>query len=72
MSAAKRFELLLVDIFAPILLAIAFFCVVVPVGLVMRVFGKTPLRLLFDSEAKSYWIEREQPAPAKDSMKSGF
>jgi len=43
-----------------------------PTGLIMRLFGKDPLRLRFDAEAKSYWIQREPPGPEPDSMRNQF
>jgi hypothetical protein len=38
----------------------------------MRIAGKDPLRLRFDRQAKSYWIERHPPGPDPDSMKNQF
>jgi len=57
---------------SPIALAILFYGVVTPTGLLMRLFGKDPLRLRFDREAKSYWIAREPPGPAPESLKDQF
>ncbi len=34
--------------------------------------GKDPLRLRFDRQAKTYWIERGPRGPAPDSMKNQF
>lgn len=59
-------------IVSPLVMGLLFFCVFTPAGLFMRAIGKRPLALQRDEKAKSYWIEREQPAPAKDSMKFGF
>jgi hypothetical protein len=56
----------------PIVLGSLFFVVLVPSGLLMRLAGKDPLRLKFDSEVESYWIAREPGAPAPDSMKNQF
>jgi hypothetical protein len=57
---------------SPIVLGVMFFLVVTPIGLVMRWFGKDPLRLKFDRTAESYWIPREPPGPAPDSLKNQF
>ena len=57
---------------SPIVLGVMFFLVVTPIGLLMRGFGKDPLRLKFDRTAESYWIPREPPGPAPDSLKNQF
>lgn len=67
-----RFGLLLHRIVSPLALGILFFLVVTPTGLLMRLFGKDPLRLKRDEAAASYWIERDPPGPAADSLKQPF
>jgi hypothetical protein len=54
------------------MMAMIFFGVFTPLGLLMRALGKTPLKLRRDPAVRSYWVAREQPAPAPDSMKLGF
>lgn len=41
------------------ILALMYYLVFTPMGLVMRVLGRDPLRLEFDRNAKSYWIRRQ-------------
>jgi hypothetical protein len=67
-----KFGLLLHHIVSPIALGILFFLVVTPTALLMRLFGKDPLRLRFDPAADSYWIKRDPPGPAADSLKNQF
>lgn len=67
-----RFGLLLHRIVSPVVLGVMFFVVVTPMGLVMRALGKDPLRLRFDSDARSYWIDREPPGPAPDTLNNQF
>lgn len=55
-----------------VLLAILFFLVIAPIGLLLRLFGRDVLRLRRDPAAASYWIPRRPPGPAPDSMKSQF
>jgi hypothetical protein len=38
----------------------------------MRALGKDPLRLRRDPEAKTYWIDREPPGPAPETMTEQF
>ncbi|MFQ5732576.1 MAG: SxtJ family membrane protein [Planctomycetaceae bacterium] len=45
-----------------LLLAIVFYLVFAPFGLVMRAFGRDPMTRKFDPDAESYWVPREGPA----------
>ena len=42
-------------------LSLAYFLVVVPVGLVFRLFGRDPLQLKIDRGAGTYWQSKKQP-----------
>jgi len=42
-----------------IILGLVFLLVFTPVGLVIRMLGKDPLRLRFDRQARSYWVKRK-------------
>lgn len=42
------------------ILALFFFAVILPLGLVLRMMGKDPLRLRRPSDADSYWSEARQ------------
>jgi hypothetical protein len=44
----------------PIVLAIVFAAVVVPLGLFMRALGKDVLKLRRDASASTYWVERKR------------
>lgn len=67
-----RFGLLLHGVVNPIVMGLLFYVTVTPIGLMMRALGKDPLRLRFDREARSYWIERRPPGPAPESMRQQF
>ena len=67
-----RFGSLLNQITSPFLMGLIFFLVVTPIGLTMRLLGKRPLDLKFDSNMRSYWIKREPPGPSPESMKNQF
>lgn len=67
-----RLGLLLHRLVNPVILGIVFYGVVTPTGLLMRALGKDPLRLRCDPNAGSYWIERDPPGPAPDSLKNQF
>jgi hypothetical protein len=45
-----------------ILLTLIFFVVMLPTGLIMRLFGKDPMERKLDPDAPTYWIRREEPA----------
>lgn len=67
-----RLGLFLFAVVSPIVMGVVFYTTVVPIGLLMRKFGKDPLRLKFDAGARSYWIERDPPGPAGAQMKNQF
>src|SRR5512139_2766493 len=67
-----KFGLLLHMVVNPIVMALVFFGAVLPTGIIMRALGKDLLRLKWQPDAKSYWIERRPPGPASESMKDQF
>jgi hypothetical protein len=67
-----RLGLLLGKVMSPVALGLLFIGVVAPIGLLVRLTGKDPLRLKLDSSADSYWIRREPPGPPPDSMTNQF
>ena len=67
-----KFGLLLQRVVNPLVMALIYYAVVTPTGLVMRVFGKDPLRLKHDPDAGSYWIHRDPPGPERESMNNQF
>jgi len=67
----QKLGLLLSKIVSPIILALIFLAVVTPVGLLMRAFGRDPLRLQ-RSAAPTYWIIRQPSGPEAESMKNQF
>ena len=67
-----KFGLLLHKVLNPIVMALIFFGAVLPTGLIMRALGKDLLRLKREPDANSYWIERQPPGPAPESMKDQF
>jgi hypothetical protein len=62
--AWTRFGLLLHRLVSPVVLGLIYYATVTPLGVMMRLVGKTPLPLRFDPRATSYWIERRPPGPA--------
>ena len=67
-----RFGLLLHKIINPLVMGLMFFVVISPIGLLMRALGKTPINKKFDQNINSYWIIREPPGPAPETMKRQF
>lgn len=52
-----------------ILMAGVYYLCIVPIGVMLRIFGKDPLTKRWDVEAKSYWIERSDMAPVAQYFK---
>ena len=67
-----RFGLFLHRVVNPVIMAVIYFAVVTPTGLIMRAVGKDPLRLRRDPNAESYWIHRTPPGPEPESMTNQF
>ncbi len=66
------FGLMLHRITNPLIMGLVFYGAVTPTGLIMRALGKDPLRRRLDPGAESYWIDREPPGPAGDTMNHQF
>tara|TARA_B100001063_G_scaffold162623_1_gene151744 strand:- start:138 stop:521 length:384 start_codon:yes stop_codon:yes gene_type:complete len=62
-----KFGMLLGRLVSPIIMALVFFVVVTPTGLIMKLFQKDLLKLK-KKDKKSYWIERK----SKSEMKNQF
>jgi hypothetical protein len=67
-----RLGLFLFKIVNPIVMFLIYATTVVPIGLWLRLRGKDLLRLRRDPAAPSYWIPREPPGPAPESMRNQF
>ena len=67
-----KLGVLLGKVVSPIALGLLFYGVLTPIGAVMRLTGKDPLRLRLEPGASSYWIPREPPGPPPDSMNNQF
>jgi hypothetical protein len=64
-----KFGILLGRIISPIIMALIFFVVVTPIGLIMRLLRRDLLNLKYNKKSKSYWIENNGP---KSKMKNQF
>jgi hypothetical protein len=67
-----KFGLLLHRVLNPVVMALLYYLSVVPTGLIMRAMGNDMLRLKLDPDAESYWIARQPPGPAPETMKDQF
>ena len=50
-------------------MAIIFFLVVTPTGIIMKILGKDLLKIKLNKNIKSYWIEKEK---IKSKMRQQF
>ncbi len=66
------FGLALHKVMSPLVMGLLFYLTVTPIALIMRMVGKDPLNRQFDARAKSYWVEREPPGPAPETMRQQF
>ena len=73
--AKKTFVLLMVVTFPIgmfvgfVLMAAVYYLCIMPIGVLLRIFGKDPLVKVLDRNAKSYWIERGEPSSVAQYFK---
>jgi hypothetical protein len=67
-----RLGLVLFKVISPLALAAVFFGSVTPIAVWLRLRKKDILRLSYDRNADSYWIQRDPPGPPPESMKNQF
>jgi Saxitoxin biosynthesis operon protein SxtJ len=68
----RRLALLLSKVTTPIVMGVLFFVVLTPVGIIMRLTGKDPLRLRFERDSPSYWLGRITLGDRQTSMTKQF
>ena len=56
----------------PLVMGVLFYLLITPVALVLKVLGKDPLNRRLDPNAGSYWIKRQPPGPAPETMRQQF
>jgi hypothetical protein len=67
-----KLGLLLGRIVAPIALGVLYYGALTPIGALMRLTGKDPMRQKLEREAPSYWMPRTPPGPPPDSINNQF
>lgn len=67
-----KLGLLLNKIVSPIVMIVLFFVVIMPIGLIIRLFRKDLLRLKRDRSAQTYWLSRSDSRNATESMRQQF
>jgi hypothetical protein len=70
--AWTRLGLVLFKVVNPVVLGLIYLITIVPIGLVLRACGHDPLRLKRDPSASTYWVKREPPGPAPETMINQF
>ena len=67
-----KLGLLMYRVVNPVIMAILFFGAMLPIGLLMRLFGKDFLKLERVSSLPTYWLPRSDPRPPSESMRQQF
>src|SRR5215831_8282464 len=57
---------------SPVVMALIFYTTVTPLGLLRRWLGHDPLRLRWEPDAVTYWIERDPLGLTPESMRRQF
>lgn len=63
-----KFGLLLGKVISPLVMGLIFFCVVTPIGILMKIFMKDLLKLKYNNK-NSYWVDKNGP---KSKMNDQF
>ena len=71
-QAWLKLGLVLNRIVSPVVMLVMYFAVIVPFGLLMRVFRKDLLRLNKAPSANTYWLPRTDPRSASEAMRQQF
>jgi len=67
-----RLAYLMHVVISPVVLGLLYFGLLTPIGALMRLRGKDPMRRTARADQASYWILREPPGPAPDSFRNQF
>src|SRR2546425_1992400 len=67
-----KLRLTLGNVAGPIAVGVLLYFVVTPLGLVMRLTRKDPLRTKLDPDVGTYWLPRRPPGPPPDSLTNQF
>jgi hypothetical protein len=67
-----RLAVLISKVTNPIMTGLMFYVLFTPVAIVLRLLGKDLLRLKGQPAAKTFWIPREPPGPAPETMRNQF
>ena len=67
-----RFGALLHRFVSPVALALMFYALITPMGLLMRAFGKDLLCLRRGDPEGTYWVKRDPPGPKPSSLSKQF
>ena len=70
-AAWVKFGLFMHKIVNPILMGLIFFLTVLPTGLMLKLFGKDPMRRKLDANTKTYWQDRSEKI-TKESFDNQF
>lgn len=67
-----KFGLLLHTVVSPLIMALIYFSAVLPTGLLLKLFGKDPMRRKYDHSGNSYWIIRNSSESENNNFKNQF
>ena len=67
-----RLGLLLHKVVSPLILAIIYFAIFTPMGLLIRLFGKDSIGRKVDPNSSTYWLPRYPPGPPPDTLRRQF
>jgi len=70
--AWMKLGLIMFKVVNPVIMFAVYVLTIVPIGLMLKIASKDPMRMKFDKTTKTYWIERDPVGPAPETMKNQF
>ena len=67
-----RLGMALNTLMSPLIIGLLFFVVFTPIALIMRLFGTDTLGLRYEPKRASYWLDKNPPGPAPETMANQF
>jgi hypothetical protein len=67
-----KFGLLLHQVTSPVLLGLVFYIVLTPMGILMQLTGRDPMRRKWEKNSPTYWIEATSDPANPSSMRDQF
>ncbi len=67
-----KLGLVLQKIMTPLIMGVLFYLLFTPIGVLLRIFGKDPMRKKLEPQSKTYWMGRGESEPKPQTLSNQF